>query len=92
MQRDIDKVIATVKTRFPDVTVEQLKVTHPGADDDGVWCFSLPNTKNDIQVESPTGNCPFLVESDLSDDRAECASSEATANLVVELFAGIAKT
>ncbi len=32
------------------------------ADDDGLWFFSLPGIAKDIQLESPFGVCPFIVE------------------------------
>jgi hypothetical protein len=69
MQRDIDRIIASIKEQIPDVHVEQLQKTHP-ADDDGLWWFCVPGRKN-IQVESSTGNCPFLIETDLSSETIE---------------------
>ncbi len=32
------------------------------ADDDGLWFFNLPGIEKDIQIESWTGDCPFVVE------------------------------
>ena len=64
MERDIDQIIASVKEQIPNVQIEQLRVTHP-ADDDGLWWFRVPN-RSEVQVESSTGNCPFLIETDLS--------------------------
>jgi hypothetical protein len=61
-KRDIDLIIEDVKRRLPDVEVEQLQVTHPGNDDDGLWYFSLPGIRKTIQIESTYGVCPFLVE------------------------------
>jgi len=60
---DIDEIIENVKREFPTCDVQQLKVTHP-ADDDGIWYFSLPGLEPEIQIESGSGNCPFLVETD----------------------------
>ena len=60
-QRDIDTIIAIVKQYLPSVIVSQLQKKRP-ADDDGIWWFELPNCDNDIQIESSTGMCPFLVE------------------------------
>jgi hypothetical protein len=65
MERDIDQIIASVKEQIPKVHVEQLRVTH-AADDDGIWWFGMPPNRKDVQVESSTGNCPFLIETDLS--------------------------
>jgi hypothetical protein len=64
MSRDIDQIIERVKRLIPDVKVQQLQVSHPGADDDGLWYFSLPGIVKDIQIESTYGMCPFLVEHD----------------------------
>ena len=38
--RDVDRIIEAVRQAFPDVVVDQLKVTYP-ADDDGLWYFHL---------------------------------------------------
>ncbi len=61
--RDIELVILSVQQELPDVSVWQLQKRHPG-DDDGLWFFSLPGLEKDIQIESSTGNCPFLVETE----------------------------
>jgi hypothetical protein len=53
--RDVDRIIEGVRQTFPEVIVDQLRVTHP-ADDDGLWYFHLPeNPKDDIQIESSYG-------------------------------------
>jgi hypothetical protein len=64
MNRDIDAVIARVQRTHPGVVVEQLQVSHPGADDDGIWFFSHPAVCGNVQVESSSGCTPFVVESD----------------------------
>jgi hypothetical protein len=63
---DIDIIKKRVCDEFPDVKIEQLKVSHPGADDDGLWFFSRENKKGDVQLESSTYNVPFIVESTAS--------------------------
>jgi hypothetical protein len=75
LSRDIDQIIERVKARLPDVHVEQLWVSHPGVDDDGLWFFRLPGIQKDIQIESSFGMCPFIVEhSDMkSSSEAETA-------------------
>lgn len=40
----------------------QLQISHAVADDEGLWRFRLPGTKGDIQLESATYDCPFLIE------------------------------
>ncbi len=48
---DIDRIIASVRQRMPDISVIQHEGTHPG-DDDGVWFFDLPGVDGRIQLES----------------------------------------
>jgi hypothetical protein len=62
--RDVDKIISLVRAISPAVTVEQLKVLHPGADDDGLWFFNQPESPFGAQIESSNGMCPFLIETD----------------------------
>lgn len=59
--RDIDRIIETAGQQVPDLEVRQYSSIWPG-NDDGVWFFSLPGLGKDIQLESPYGGCPFLVE------------------------------
>jgi len=73
MGRDIETVIAILKRTYPSIAVQQLPVTHPGADDDGLWFFRHPAMNTEVQLESPTGAAPFLVES--AHPAAECQSS-----------------
>ena len=77
-QRDIERIIAAVSERLPDIRVQQWRPVYPG-DDDGIWWFSLPGVSKDVQIEGPYGSCPFLVETD------EQSSYEArTAHTVAE--------
>ncbi len=81
-ERDIDKVILLVKERFPDVRVDQLKVSNP-SDDDGIWYFGMPDAERDeIHVENGYGNCPFYCETYRSDERFTTESVEATVDLI----------
>ena len=59
--RDIDTITEKVKQHLQSVQVYQYHKTHP-ADDDGVWWFSLPDVEPDIKLDSPNGDCPFMVE------------------------------
>jgi hypothetical protein len=81
--RDVDKIIEAVKIKFPNVTVEQLKVSLP-ADDDGLWYFSFENLKDEIQIESSYGKCPFLIESDRNNERRNSNSVEEVINIICE--------
>ena len=69
MSRDIDHIIERLTAELPGVQVAQLQATHPGADDDGFWFIKIPGIDEGVQMESSHGSCPFLIESDLSDDR-----------------------
>ena len=73
-RRDIEAIADLLVSRMPGVTIQQLKVTHPGADDDGLWFVNHPSARYEAQLESPTGQCPFLVESDGTPD-AETAGT-----------------
>lgn len=69
MLRDIDLIIDRLTAEVPGILVEQLKVTHPGADEDGLWFINIPNQRGEVQIESSEGMCPFLIESDFNDAR-----------------------
>jgi len=62
MHHDIDTVIAELRSAYPGVVCEQLRVAHPGADDDGLWYFRHPDARGEVQLESSSGQLPFLVE------------------------------
>jgi hypothetical protein len=79
--RDIDLIIAEFSLRHPSVSVTQLKVTHR-ADDDGIWFFRLGETE--VQIESSTGNCPFLIESNKNSDRTTSADILRTSRSILE--------
>jgi len=82
--RDVDRIIEAVRQAFPDAVVDQLKVTHP-ADDDGLWYFHLPeNPKDDIQIESSYGNCPFLIENMRNDDRKNGETVEQVVSIICQ--------
>jgi hypothetical protein len=80
--RDVEKTIELIQAMHPAVEVEQLKVLHPGADDDGLWFFIQPESSFQVQIESSTGMCPFLVETDESDKRVNAS----TAGEVIEVL------
>jgi hypothetical protein len=84
--RDIEQIIASVERLCPGVEVRQLKVSHPGADDDGVWFFKHPSSDLEVQIESPKGMCPFLVETDETPARIIAGSIEETIESLVRLL------
>ena len=82
--RDIEAITLQVQGEIPGITAEQLAVLHPGADDDGLWFFRHPSTGVEIQLESSTGNCPFLVESSGSTAQVVATSIQQAVALIVE--------
>ncbi len=66
---EVREIIALVQSSLPTVQWSRLIVHHPGADDDGIWFFSLPDEPGDVQIESTFGVCPFVVETDKHPDR-----------------------
>ena len=79
MRTDIELIIKLVTQRLATVVVRQLKVRHP-ADDDGLWWFSLPSIEPNIQIESSSYNCPFLIESN-----EQCSENALLASTVTEV-------
>jgi hypothetical protein len=65
--RDVDQIIHSIMNVCPTVKVRQLNVSHPGADDDGLWFFNWPGSEFEVQIESSNGICPFLIETDEND-------------------------
>jgi hypothetical protein len=84
--RDVDRIIQLLRGAFPTVDVQQLRVSHPGADDDGLWYFGQPRSEFQVQIESPNGMCPFLVETDENDDRLTGRSVEETVQILTRLL------
>src|SRR5258708_37734241 len=76
--RDVDKIVELIRSVHPAVVVEQLKVSHPGADDDGPWFFGQPDSPFQVQIESSNGTCPFLIETDETNARFTTNSVEET--------------
>jgi hypothetical protein len=64
----------------------QLKGSHPGADDDGLWLFRKSDSALEIQIESPAGMCPFLIEHDKDNTRLTTATVDETMEKVARLL------
>ena len=86
--RDIDTIVAVLTARHPRLLVEQLRVKHPGADDDGIWFFNHPDSPFEVQLESSDGSFPFLVETDRHRERG-LATTVAEAVELVESWLGL---
>jgi hypothetical protein len=63
--RDIDRIMQQFRRFDSQVKFQQLSVKLP-ADDDRLWYVSREREPVSIQIESSTGNCPFLIEFDTS--------------------------
>jgi hypothetical protein len=86
IMRDVDRIIELIRNVCPAVEVKQLPVLHPGADDDGLWFFDQPEAQFQVQMESPIGMCPFLIETDENDDRLTGRSVEETVEILTRLL------
>ena len=80
--RDIDAIIEALIQAHPELSVERLKVLHPGADDDGLWFFTHPSSPHEVQLESPHGMCPFIFETDANPTQVTADTILTAANLV----------
>jgi hypothetical protein len=85
MHHDIETVIAEVQQLIPEIKVVQMHKTHK-ADDDGLWWFRLPGVNEDIQIESSSYDCPFIVENSSMANSADaiiCSTVEATISAII---------
>ena len=84
--RDVDQIVRLIQSVYPVVKVEQFKVHHPGADNDGIWFFEHPGSEFEVQIESSNGMCPFVIETDESDARFAAKSIEETVQTLIKLL------
>jgi hypothetical protein len=84
--RDIDRIIERLSIQLPEIQIRQLEVSHPGIDDDGVWFMRLPGRKGEVQVESSSGSCPFLIEADCTDEKFTGENVDGVVQTVCDLF------
>jgi hypothetical protein len=84
--RDVERIIRLISETHPAVEVRQLKVLHPGADDDGLWLFNQPESRFEVQIESANGMCPFLVETDETPERRTTSSVAETVQAIAALL------
>jgi hypothetical protein len=92
MHNDIDAVIAELRRAYPGIACEQLRVAHPGADDDGVWFCTHPDRPGEVQLESSTGQLPFLVEGTDSAARDEARTVHQAVALVATRLGLVERT
>ncbi len=86
MHHDIDIIKERIRVLLPDVKIEQLKVVHPGADDDGLWFFRRDGKKEHLQLESSTYDVPFIVETTASGDCSTAPTIEEAVEAVRRFF------
>ena len=86
MPKDIDAIIAGVRRIIPEVKVDQLHKTHP-PDDDGLWWFGLPGVREDIQIESSSYNCPFIIEHQSMTSSAEAMEGRTVEETILAVIA-----
>jgi len=67
--KDVDNIIEMVRSADAEIRCDHLRVVHPGADDDGLWVFVRSGIPDEVQIESATGECPFVIEHDTDDER-----------------------
>jgi len=84
--RDIDQIMQSIMSICPTLKVRQLRVSHPGADDDGLWFFEWLGSEFEVQIESSKGMCPFLVETDECDARMTTKSIGETVEVLTKLL------
>jgi len=84
--RDIEQIIELMQKVCPRLVVRQLQVLHLGADDDGLWFFNQPDSPFEVQIESSTGMCPFLVETGETDKPLTTNSVEETTQALAALL------
>ncbi len=79
---DIDGIRVELALRHPGVAVQRLTATHE-ADDTGIWFFAWADIE--VQLESSSGNGPFLLESDAPDRRRPVTTAAAVSAVLEEL-------
>lgn len=85
MTRGIEELTVALQRAYPGITIEQLRAAHPGADNGDVWFVRHPHALVDVQVESPNGEAPFSVESDLAPPTVAPTVAAATRLVIARL-------
>ena len=65
MTTGIEELTVALQRAYPGIAIEKGGAAHPGASDD-VWFVRHPAALVEVQVESPNGEAPFSVESELA--------------------------
>lgn len=84
MTRGIEELTVALQRAYPGITIEQLRA-QPGTDDDDVWFVRHPLALVDVQVQSPNGEAPFSIESDLAPPTVAPTVAAATRLVIARL-------
>jgi hypothetical protein len=72
MIRDIDQLTAALRRAYPEITIETRRVNQladdvtDDVDGEERWFIRHPSALVDVQIETRSGDVPFVVESDLA--------------------------
>ena len=88
MSRAIDDLIAALQRANPKITIQQHQATVE-AEDTRSWVVKHPDGFTDVQVQSDTGETPFVVASDFSPPTVVKSVDAATRMIVQRLGLGI---
>jgi len=66
MAKGIEQLTAALRRAYPEIVIEQVRVSHADADDEGLWHVNHPRALTEVRVESSTGEPPFMVESEFA--------------------------
>jgi hypothetical protein len=85
MSRGIEELTDALQRAYPGITVELVRVAHPGADDDDVRFVRHPAGLVEVQVAAGHGEAPFSVESDLAPPTVATTVAAATRLVIARL-------
>ncbi|MBN1830441.1 MAG: hypothetical protein JW884_15020 [Deltaproteobacteria bacterium] len=82
---NIDHIIGELNKQSPSIQIERLKKSSPG-DDDGLWFITDSGLKGQIQIESPDGEPPFMIECDWSNRRLILRHGEDVSPIIASMI------
>ncbi|MFC1587805.1 hypothetical protein ACFL54_05815 [Planctomycetota bacterium] len=80
---DIGDVISKIQEEQPAIICEHRNIKQSGYDDDNIWTFRLPGQKDMVQIESPNGNPPFVVDSEKYSRQVICHTVDGTVSTII---------
>ncbi|HWC44653.1 MAG TPA: hypothetical protein VG868_00950 [Casimicrobiaceae bacterium] len=84
MTRGIEELTVALQRAYPGITIEQLRA-QPEAENDDVWFVRHPLALVAVQVQSPNGDAPFSIESDLAPPTVAPTVAAATRLVIARL-------